>query len=80
MAISMEDMNAIKSELDDRYVMQTDCNDIQANNSKKFAYDDKRIEKQEEFIGGLKKFGWAIISVLIGEVVVSLITLLKDFA
>lgn len=79
-AISIEDMNSIKAELDDRYVMQSDCNDIQVNNNKKFAYDDKRIEKQEEFIGGLKKFGWAIISVLIGEVVVSLITLLKDFA
>ena len=76
----MEDMNAIKAELDDRYVMQTDCNDIQANNIKSFDAHDKRIEKQEDFIGGLKKFGWAIISILVGEVVVSLITLLKDFA
>lgn len=76
----MDDMNTIKAELDDRYVMQSDCNDVQANNNTKFAFDDKRIEKQEEFIGGLKKFGWAIISVLVGEVVVSLITLLKDFA
>lgn len=78
MALSMEDMNSIKAELDDRYVMQSECNEIQANNNKKFAYDDKRIEKQEEFISGLKKFGWAIISVLVGEVVISLLTLLKD--
>ena len=80
MAVSMEDMNAIKAELDDRYVMQSECNDIQTKNSDNFAFHDKRIEKQEDFASGLKKFGWAIISVLVGEVVVSLITLLKDFA
>lgn len=80
MALTMEDMEKIKAELDDRYVTQADCNDIQAHNIKSFDAHDKRIEKQEDFIGGFKKFGWAIISVLVGEVVISLITLLKDFA
>ena len=80
MALTMEDMQEIKKELDDRYVMQADCNEIQSQNNNKFANDDKRIEKQEEFISGLKKFGWAIISVLVGEVVISLLTLLKDVA
>lgn len=80
MAITHEDIQLMKAEFDDRYVMQSDCNEIQSQNSNKFANDDKRIEKQEEFIAGLKKFGWAIISVLIGEVVISLLTLLKDVA
>ena len=78
MALTHEDITEIKKVLDDRYVMQSDCNDIQANNNKKFAFDDKRIEKQEEFIGGLKKFGWAIIVVLIGEFTISLLNLIKD--
>lgn len=83
-ALTHEEITAIKKEViaecKNIFVQIDECNTVQTENQKKFAYDDKRIEKQEEFIGGLKKFGWAIISVLIGEVVVSLITLLKDFA
>ena len=44
MTISMEDMNAIKAELDDRYVLQSDCDTTQQKNNSKFANDDKRIE------------------------------------
>lgn len=75
--IDHNDITELKKVFDDRYVMQSDCNEIQIANNKKFAYDDKRIEQQESFISGLKKFGWAILGVLLGEVAVSLLTLLK---
>ena len=75
--IDHNDITELKKVFDDRYVMQSDCNEIQIANNKKFAYDDKRIEQQESFIGGLKKFGWAILGVLLGEVAVSFLTLLK---
>lgn len=44
MAITHEDFTVIKRELDDRYVLQTDCDTIQQSINKRFANDDKRIE------------------------------------
>ena len=44
MAITHEDLQVIKKELDDRYVLQSDCNEIQEGVNRKFANDDKRID------------------------------------
>ena len=44
MAISNEDIQFLKKEFDDRYVLQKDCNEIQEGVNKKFANDDKRID------------------------------------
>jgi hypothetical protein len=44
MAITHEDLQVIKKELDDRYVLQSSCNEIQDRNNSKFANDDKRID------------------------------------
>ena len=44
MAITHEDLQLLKKELDDRYVLQRDCNEIQEGVNKKFANDDKRID------------------------------------
>lgn len=44
MALNHEDFTEIKKVLDDRYVLQSDCNDTQEKINKKFANDDKRIE------------------------------------
>lgn len=43
-ALNHEDFTEIKKVLDDRYVLQSDCNDTQEKINKKFANDDKRIE------------------------------------
>ena len=43
MAIKHEDLQVIKKELDDRYVLQSDCNEIQEGVNRKFANDDKQI-------------------------------------
>ena len=44
MAITHEDITEIKKVLDDRYVLRSDCDTIQASVNKKLANDDKRIE------------------------------------
>lgn len=44
MAISYDDLITIKKELDERYVLQSDCETTQTSINKKFANDDKRIE------------------------------------
>lgn len=44
MALDYNDINTLKKEFDQRYVLQNDCNDIQEKTNKKFANDDKRIE------------------------------------
>lgn len=43
MSLTREDFTDIKNELDDRYVLQSDCNDKQDAVNKKFSSDDKRI-------------------------------------
>ena len=42
--ITREDMDIIKAELDERYVLQSDCNEKQERVNSKFANDDKRID------------------------------------
>lgn len=71
------DFDEIQKRFDDRYVLQTKCTDIQTKNNTRFANDDKRLEKQEDFAKGLKKFLWIGLSALIGEVVISFIQLLR---
>lgn len=44
MSITREDMDYIKSELNEHFVSTRTCNEIQANVNKKLASDDKRIE------------------------------------
>ena len=42
--ITREDMDIIKAELDERYVLQSDCNEKQTKISGRLANDDKRID------------------------------------
>ena len=42
--ISHEDITELKKVFDDRYVLQTDCDNTQRQINSKFANDDKRIE------------------------------------
>ena len=44
MAITHEDIKVIRKELDERYVLQSDCDTIQKSINNRFANDDKRIE------------------------------------
>ena len=68
MAISHEDMQEIKKILDDRYVQIVDCDTTQTEMNKKFANDDKRIDRimylQEDINNKLTKNNWLTITIL----------------
>lgn len=76
MALGVEDFDAIKKEFDDRYVHQSNCNEIQAQNSKIFAKDDKRIEIISHDFETVKKLMWVVASSSIGSLVVAFFELL----
>ena len=44
MAVNHEDIQELKKVFDDRYVLQSDCDNTQQKINNKFANDDKRIE------------------------------------
>ena len=77
MAITHEDIQEIKKVLDDRYVLQADCDATQKNINTKLANDDKRIDlillKQEEGNNYIKKNNWLTITIL-GIIITSVIT------
>lgn len=76
MALDHEDIMELKKVFDDRYVLQTDCNEKQENVNKKFSKDDKRIEL---LVHDFKVIKWLITTVAassIGALVVSLFELI----
>ena len=68
MAITHEDIQVLKKEFDDRYVLQSDCNEIQETNNSKFANDDKRIDRillmQEQGNKAITKNNWLTTTIL----------------
>ena len=84
MAMTHEEVTAIKTEIiaecKNIFVQIDDCNTVQAENQKKFANDDKRIDvilfeqkqMREETKSGLKFNNWltaAVLVAIIGAVV-----------
>ena len=74
--LTHDDFNEIKKELDDRYVLQSDCNDKQENLNKKLANDDKRIDKLLDRFNTVSKLLWVIASSVIGAVILELFGLI----
>lgn len=72
MAVTHEDIQELKKVFDDRYVLQSDCNDRQEQINGKFANDDKRIDlilaeqkqMRQETKSGLKFNNWLTAAVL----------------
>lgn len=76
MSLDHADFEAIKREMDDRYVLQSDCNDTQERVNKKLANDDKRIEIM---LHDFKVIKWLITTVAassIGALVVAFLQLI----
>ena len=77
MAITHEDMQEIKKVLDDRYVLQADCDAKQQSINSKFANDDKRIDRimylQEDTNNKLTKNNWLTITIL-GVILTAVVT------
>lgn len=76
MAITHEDFQEIKKVLDDRYVLQSDCDDIQRETNKKFANDDKRIDLLSHRMNVWNKLLWTIATTSIGALVTSVLQLI----
>ena len=74
--LTHDDFNDIKKELDDRYVLQSDCNDKQEGVNKKLANDDKRIDKLLDRFDTVSKLLWVIASSVIGALVLQLFRLI----
>lgn len=74
--LTRDDFKEIKKELDDRYVLQSDCNDKQETVNKKLANDDKRIDKLLDRFDTVSKLLWVIASSVIGALVLELLGLI----
>ena len=80
MPLEHSEYQAIKKEIleeaDERYVHVGDCTDKQESINKKFANDDKRIDKLIDRMDLWNKLLWAIASASIGALVVSFLELI----
>ena len=74
--LTRDDFKEIKKELDDRYVLQSDCNDKQEAFNNKLANDDKRIDKLLDKFNTVSKLLWVIASSVIGAVILELFGLI----
>lgn len=70
--LTRDDFKEIKKELDDRYVLQSDCNDKQEAFNNKLANDDKRIDKLLDRFDTVSKLLWVIASAVISALVLEL--------
>lgn len=80
MPLEHSEYQAIKKEIleeaDERYVHVGDCTDKQESINKKFANDDKRIDRLIDRMEIWNKLFWVIASSSIGALVVSLLELI----
>lgn len=76
MPIEHEDITELKKVFDDRYVLQSDCSERQESINKKFANDDKRIEKLFDKLEIWNKLLWAIATATVGALVVAFLELI----
>ena len=80
MSITHEDIQELKKVFDDRYVLQSECNEKQETINKKLANDDKRIDlilaeqkqMRQETRSGLRFNNWLTAAVL-GAIVAAVI-------
>ena len=75
-ALEHDDITELKKVFDDRYVMQSECNEKQERVNKKFANDDKRIDKLIDRMDLWSKLLWVIASSSIGALVVAFLQLI----
>lgn len=76
MALEHDDITELKRVFDDRYVLQSDCNEKQEKVNKKLSNDDKRIELISHDFDVIKKLMWAVATSSIGALVVAVFELI----
>lgn len=83
MDFGIDEIKELEKLFDERYVLQSDCNEVQAKVEKKFANDDKRIDlmaydikqMRTETKSGLKFNNWLTTAVL-GCIIVGIVSFL----
>lgn len=75
-ALEHDDITELKKVFDDRYVLQSDCDSTQRDISKKFANDDKRIDRIIDRMNLWDKLLWAIATSSIGALVLAFFELI----
>lgn len=73
--LTHDDFVEIQRVCDDRYVMQSDCNERQEANNKKFANDDKRIDIISHDFKVIKWLVTTVAASSIGALVVAIMEL-----
>lgn len=74
--LTHEDFQEIQRVCDERYVLQSSCNEKQEQVNKKFANDDKRIDKLIDRMEVWNKLFWVIASSSIGTLVLAFLKLI----
>ena len=74
-SFNADQLKELENFFDDRYVMQSDCNERQQGIDKKFANDDKRIEIITHEFGIIKKFLWVLVSSSVGMLLTETVSL-----
>ena len=74
--MTIEEIESLKKQFDDRYVLQSSCTERTDVVNKRFANDDKRIDKLIDKMSLWDKLFWAIASSSIGALVVGFLELI----
>lgn len=80
MALTHEEMTNIKQEIINDckqiFVLSDECDEIQRSTARKFANDDKRIEKLMDRMNIWNKLLWTIATTSVGALVTSFLQLI----
>lgn len=74
--MTQEEYKGLLELLDDRYVLQSDCNDRQEAHNNRFANDNLRIEKLLDKFKTWDKLLWVIATSGIGALVTAVLNLI----
>lgn len=67
--LTNDERKELQEDFDARYVRHCTCQQIQTENNKKFANDDKRIDLQEHDFKILTKLVWIIATATVGQLI-----------
>lgn len=74
--MNKDELEAMRSEFDDRYVRQVTCDERHRAVSNKFSNDDKRIELLLQRLASYDKLLWIITTSVVGTLVTSVVSII----
>lgn len=76
MGMNKDEIEAMRSEFDERYVRQATCDERHRAVRNKFANDDKRIELLLQRLASYDKLIWIIATSVVGTLVTSVVSII----